>query len=91
MFTFAPLLFCRSLTPKSRDGKVKREKNIKAEEEEEEKKKEKVKQDCPILSASFGCLFLTIEISFQVQPLSLEELLAKKKAAEEAEAKVRSI
>lgn len=28
--------------------------------------------------------------SIQVQPLSLEELLAKKKAEEEAEAKVRS-
>lgn len=38
------LTFCRSLSPKSRDGKIKREKNVKAEEEEEEaKKKEKVK------------------------------------------------
>lgn len=35
----------RSLSPKSRDGKLKKERNIKAEEEEEEnKKKEKVKK-----------------------------------------------
>ena len=39
-----------------------------------------------------GCYFacLTCVASVQVQPLSLEELLAKKKAEEEAEAKVRS-
>lgn len=38
-----------------------------------------------------GCyfVFLTCVTSVQVQPLSLEELLAKKKAEEEAEAKVR--
>lgn len=35
----------------------------------------------------FGCL--NYVVSVQVQPLSLEELLAKKKAEEEAEAKVR--
>lgn len=51
------LLFCRSLSPKSRDGKIKKEKNIKAEEEEEDaKKKEKVK-NLPHLSG-FLLLFL---------------------------------
>lgn len=45
MFVYTQsLAFCRSLSPKSRDGKLKKERNIKAEEEEEEaKKKEKVK------------------------------------------------
>lgn len=33
--------------------------------------------------------FDTVSALFQVQPLSLEELLAKKKAAEEAESKVK--
>lgn len=45
-----------------------------------------------VLHCFLGCYFecLTCVASVQVQPLSLEELLAKKKAEEEAEAKVRS-
>ncbi|XP_059929423.1 probable ATP-dependent RNA helicase DDX23 [Gadus macrocephalus] len=54
----------RSLSPKSKEARLKREKDIKTEEDEEEKKKKD-----------------------KAQPLSLEELLAKKKAEEEAEAK----
>ncbi len=36
-----------------------------------------------------ACFFNAVSAPFQVQPLSLEELLAKKKAAEEAESKVK--
>lgn len=86
--------FCRSLSPKSKD-KQKRDKDIKTEEEEnEKKKKEKVKiwfgrvlQFITLfLCLLFECLSCVPPV--QVQPLSLEELLAKKKAEEEAEAKV---
>lgn len=41
-----------------------------------------------LLRLSFW-VFVNYVVSVQVQPLSLEELLAKKKAEEEAEAKVR--
>lgn len=78
---------------------MKREKDIKTEEEEEEKKrKEKVWTETQNLFSSdnqghclFGCYFesFAFDSTVQVQPLSLEELLAKKKAEEEAEAKVR--
>lgn len=84
----------RSSSPKSRD-KLKKDKDIKTEEEEDEKKKKEKVQ------IWFGRIFqsitfvlkllfwmLTSIASVQVQPLSLEELLAKKKAEEEAEAKV---
>lgn len=51
----------RSISPKSRDGKVKKEKNIKAEEEEEEtKKKEKVK-NC----LAFHLWFLVCVLQFK--------------------------
>lgn len=42
----------------------------------------------PFLRLLFVCL--TYVAFVQVQPLSLEELLAKKKAEEEAEAKVKT-
>lgn len=74
---------------------MKREKDIKTEEDDDpKKKKEKVTEKVwlnPLsfsFSGCFGCLNLIVSV--QVQPLSLEELLAKKKAEEEAEAKVRS-
>lgn len=52
----------RSLSPKSRDGRMKKEKNIKAEEEEEEtKKKEKVKNVLLYWLPSVGsCLCFTV-------------------------------
>lgn len=101
--TSAKFLFCRiyifviyrSASPRSKDAKIKKEKDIKGEDEEDEKKKkEKVKiwfSVCVNLNCHFGYYFgcLTCAV-VQVQPLSLEELLAKKKAEEEAEAKVRT-
>lgn len=52
----------RSLSPRSRDGKMKKEKNIKAEEEEEEtKKKEKVNIVSPYwLPSVVSCLCFTV-------------------------------
>lgn len=53
----------RSLSPKSRDGRMKKEKNIKAEEEEEEtKKKEKVKKIVSLywLPSVVSCLCFTV-------------------------------
>lgn len=62
MFVYTQSLnFCRSLSPKSRNEKLKKERNIKAEEEEEEaKKKEKVKT-CLIFLASFCCFLFVFE------------------------------
>lgn len=84
----------RSTSPKSKDTKIKREKDVKLEEEDqEEKKKEKVRPSYD--SVLVDHVYLLVYFSspyfnlFQVQPLSLEELLAKKKAEEEAESKVR--
>lgn len=59
------MLDYRSLSPKSRDGKLKKEKNIKAEEEEEEtKKKEKVKNCLALLASFCGFLFVFYSLKF---------------------------
>lgn len=87
------LLLCwGSLSPsRGKDSKSRKERDSRKAEEEEENalKKEKVRSGVWFRSGSRGEERRHSTAPFlQAQPLSLEELLAKKKAEEEAEAKV---
>lgn len=85
------LLFCwGSLSPsRGKDSKSRKDRDSRKAEEEEENalKKEKVRSGVWFESGSEARRGVTAPC-LQAQPLSLEELLAKKKAEEEAEAKV---
>lgn len=101
---FSPLpVFLGSLSPsRGKDSKSRKERDSRKLEEEEENalKKEKVRSRA-LVRSSCSARGASAEANcpppgavndpaprFQAQPLSLEELLAKKKAEEEAEAKV---
>lgn len=76
---------------RGKDSKSRKERDSRKAEEEEENalKKEKVRSGVWFESGSRGEEKRhSTALCLQAQPLSLEELLAKKKAEEEAEAKV---